>query len=54
MNRNHNLIIDFRINGKHDHVINKKKHTQPHQKKRFATNVSTPARLASSSISSQL
>ena len=39
MNANRNLMIDFRINRKHDHFINdpKTKHTQPHQPKRFAT-----------------
>lgn len=32
MNATRNLMIDFRINGKHDHYINdpKEKHTQPH------------------------
>lgn len=33
MNANRNLVIDFRINGKHDHYINDKKHTQPHRDK---------------------
>ena len=37
MNANRNLIVDFRINGEHDHYINKDKHIQPHQKKKFAT-----------------
>lgn len=32
MNANRNLIIDFRINKKHD-----QKHIQPHNNKRFAT-----------------
>ena len=36
MNRN-DICIDFRINGKHDHYIGQKKHTQPHQRKKFAT-----------------
>lgn len=29
MNRNRNLVVDFRINGKHDHFIGAEKHTQP-------------------------
>ena len=37
MNANGNLIVDFRINGKHDHYINKEKHVQPHQPKKYAT-----------------
>ena len=37
MNANRNLIVDFRINGEHDHYINKDKHIQPHQKRKFAT-----------------
>ena len=37
MNTNRNLVIDFRVNNEHDHYINKKKHTQPHQKKKYAT-----------------
>lgn len=37
MNANGNLVIDFRINGKHDHYINNEKHVQPHQPKRYAT-----------------
>ena len=37
MNQNKNMIIDFRINGKHDHFIGDQKQVQPHQKKRFAT-----------------
>ena len=37
MNANRNIIIDFRINGKHDHYINDVKHVQPHQPKRAAT-----------------
>ena len=37
MNANRNLIIDFRINGKHDHFVNDKRHVQPHQHKRHAT-----------------
>lgn len=39
MNANRNLMIDFRINNKHDHFINdpKEKHTQPHQPKIAAT-----------------
>ena len=37
MNANRNLVIDFRINGKHNHYINDIKHTQPHQPKRAAT-----------------
>lgn len=30
MNAARNLVIDFRINGHHDHYINKDKHVQPH------------------------
>lgn len=30
MNATRNMIIDFRVNGKHDHYINDTKHTQPH------------------------
>lgn len=37
MNANRNLVIDFRVNNEHDHFINKDKHTQPHQKKKYAT-----------------
>ena len=37
MNANGNLVIDFRINGKHDHYINNEKHVQPHQPKQYAT-----------------
>lgn len=37
MNRNRNIVIDFRVNNKHDHYINDKKHVQPHQPKRYAT-----------------
>lgn len=39
MNANKKLMIDFRVNGKHDHYINdpKERHTQPHQKKAVAT-----------------
>ena len=37
MNANGNLVVDFRINGEHDHYINKEKHVQPHQPKRYAT-----------------
>lgn len=37
MNRNRNLVIDFRINQKHDHYINKDKHVQPHRDKDNAT-----------------
>ena len=37
MNANGNLVVDFRINGKHDHYINDIKHTQPHQPKSYAT-----------------
>lgn len=37
MNANRNIIIDFRINGKHDHYIKQIKHVQPHQPKRAAT-----------------
>lgn len=32
MNANRNLVIDFRINNKHDHYIGKNKHKQPHNK----------------------
>ncbi len=37
MNRNRNLIIEYRINGTHDHYINKDKHTVPHNSKKYAT-----------------
>lgn len=39
MNANRNLIIDFRVNRKHDHLINSKetRHVQPHQSKNHAT-----------------
>lgn len=37
MNANKNLVIDFRINHKHDHYINDQKHIQPHNSKRLAT-----------------
>lgn len=37
MNASRNLVIDFRVNSKHDHFINKDKHIQPHQKKKYAT-----------------
>ena len=39
MNAARNLVIDFRVNGKHDHYINKPedKHVQPHQPKKAAT-----------------
>lgn len=39
MNANRNLMIDFRVNHKHDHFINdpKTKHVQPHQPKMAAT-----------------
>ena len=37
MTKSRNLIIDFRINGVHDHFVNDQKHVQPHQKKRYAT-----------------
>ena len=37
MNRNGNLVVDFRINGEHDHYVNKEKHVQPHQKRQHAT-----------------
>lgn len=39
MNRNRNLVIDFQVNHKHDHFINKPedRHTQPHQPKIAAT-----------------
>lgn len=37
MNANRNLVIDFRVNNEHDHFIGKDKHTQPHQKKKYAT-----------------
>lgn len=37
MNRNGNLVVDFRINGKHDHYIGDTKHVQPHQPKQHAT-----------------
>lgn len=32
MNANRNLVIDFRINNKHDHYIGleKERHVQPH------------------------
>lgn len=37
MNAARNLVIDFRINGKHDHFINDKKNVQPHRPKSHAT-----------------
>lgn len=39
MNANHKLVIDFQINHKHDHFVNRKedRHVQPHQPKRAAT-----------------
>ena len=39
MNANRNLMIDFRVNRKHDHFINdpKTRNTQPHQPKSAAT-----------------
>ena len=37
MNANRNLVIDFRVNNEHDHFIGDVKHTQPHQKKKYAT-----------------
>ena len=37
MNANRNLVIDFRVNNKHDHYIGDVKHVQPHQKKKYAT-----------------
>lgn len=37
MNANRNLVIDFQVNHKHDHYINKERHTQPHQPKIAAT-----------------
>ena len=37
MNANGNLVIDFRVNGKHDHYIGDVKHVQPHQSKAHAT-----------------
>lgn len=37
MNTNRNLVIDFRVNNEHDHFIGDVKHTQPHQKKKYAT-----------------
>ena len=39
MNKNRNLVIDFRVNHEHDHYINEKesRHTQPHQREKFAT-----------------
>ena len=37
MNANRNLVIDFRVNKTHDHYINDTNHTQPHQKKKYAT-----------------
>lgn len=37
MNANRKRIIDFRINGRHDHYINKDKHAQPHMPKDLAT-----------------
>lgn len=36
MNANRNLIIDFRINGKHHHFIHKNKHVQPHRPKHLS------------------
>lgn len=39
MNANRKLVIDFRINGKHDHFINRKqdRHVQPHMPLDLAT-----------------
>lgn len=39
MNAARNLVIDFRINGKHDHYINRSedKSVQPHRCKKNAT-----------------
>ena len=37
MKANSNLVIDFRVNGKHDHYINDEKHVQPHMPKHLAT-----------------
>ena len=39
MNANHKLVIDFCVNHKHDHFINRKedRHVQPHQPKDKAT-----------------
>ena len=37
MNANKNLVIDFMINKEHDHFIGEIKHTQPHQKRKYAT-----------------
>ena len=37
MNANRKLVVDFRVNGKHDHYIGKEKHIQPHNIKKFAT-----------------
>lgn len=37
MNASRNLVIDFRINGRHDHYINKDKNVQPHVRKEKAT-----------------
>ena len=39
MNANRKLVIDFMINNKHDHFINRKedRHVQPHQPKHAAT-----------------
>ena len=37
MNANRKLVINFMVNGKHDHFIGDKKHIQPHQKKKYAT-----------------
>lgn len=39
MNANRKRVIDFQINHKHDHFINRKadRHVQPHQPKCAAT-----------------
>lgn len=37
MNAARNLVIDFMINGKHDHYINKDKRVQPHRSRTKAT-----------------
>ena len=41
MNANKNLVVDFRINGVHDHYIGKEKHVQPHNIKKRATKKNT-------------
>lgn len=43
MNATRNLVIDFRINNKHDHFVNRKdtRHVQPHMPYDLATQPKT-------------